>query len=844
MTSDQLRLLFITTDWSIILAKKKTSSLLGILRGMVGNNPSKETKSKLGTDTELSISTREREVIVRRIFDATQSPARRGTDPQTRYILPLARRIASTRLDAEAIETLAPEVKTAKEIVIPSIISPSDMRDGEIAIQSTSKLLTDAQNDNITKLLSEHFNGHLKLSDKIPRWIHEGLYGAGSQPVMVLPVTEIDTIISDPTAIMSQVPLRGATEGLDLEKSVTRIELSSIFGIADSAHTATKNTQLEVKPAVESLVSSYIKTTPDLPEETRSYDFGKHWPNISKELQGFAKQAVEQLNIADNPDMLKIDRARKSKKTAELTQKIATIYKTKTLITINPETKPSLGDPIVYELPPESVIPIFTPGTPTDHIGYFIVLDEFGNPVHLSADGPVLDMTDSNRAVTPAGLYKSFGFDGTQSIKSSQMRMEQSELMMGVYQTIVEAHLKSRLKNSGLGNIYIGAPSSVYRCMFARYLALRKTRLLFVPKDLVTYICFRHNKDGTGRSKIEDIKFLLSLKITILVCRVMAAMNSSINRRKLTVNFTEHMGDPIAFFQQLEKEAIDKSIMNFTYDPTEITRTLAQRSLTVSAKNIPGAENYDITTEPNESRDIRPDETLIENIDHMIGLSLDVPPSALNMLNENEYSRTVATNNLFFSRRISAYQKCFCAHIASHAQTYTHMSETLKTAIRKVISAKSDDGAAEARDAGTVDDKPSKVDAILTDVIKNIIAVLPAPNIAPSKTEFEELDTIINSINTTLEAVFDNDLGSVDDNPIATIRALVKESVIRDYMTKIGVMRDVDIPDIASPGFLDKIHNHKLTMINLSKGLKAAVAVTQPPDAMDVSPGGAPPQSF
>ena len=716
------------------------------------------------------------------------------------------------------------------------------MRDGEIAIQSTSSLLTESQNATVSAILSAHFNGKQKLSEKLPNWIHESLYGAGSQPILVLPVTEIDTIISDPSAVVPRRSMR-ATEGLDLEGQSRKIEISSIFGIADCAHTGTKTAQLEVRPAIEALVSDYIKTTSDLPDETRSYDFGKHWSNISKELHGFVTQAVEQLNIADNPDLLKVDRARKAKKSAELTEKIATTYKTTTLITINPETKTSIGDPIVYELPPESVIPIFTPGTPTDHIGYFIVLDEFGNPVHLSADGPVLDMTDNNRAVTPSGLYKSFGFDGTQSIKSSAMRVEQSELMMGVYQTIVETHLKSRLKNSGLGNIYIGASSSVYRCMFSRYLSLRKTRLLFVPKDLMTYICFRHNKDGTGRSKIEDIKFLLSLKITILVCRVMAAMNSSINRRKLTVNFTENMGDPVAFFQQLEKEAIDKSVMNFTYDPTEITRTLAQRAITVSAKGIPGAENYDISTEPNESRDIRPDETLIESIDHMIGLSLDVPASALNLLNENEYSRSVATNNLFFSRRISAYQKCFCAHIANHVQTYTHMSETLKIAIRKIISTTGED-ASESRDAGTVDDKPSKTETVLTDVIKNIIAVLPAPNIAPSKTEFEELNTIITSINTTLEAVFDNDLGSTDDNPIALIRALVKEGIVRDYMTKIGVMRDVSLPDIADPTFLDMVHNRKLQMINLSKGLKAAVATTQPQDITDTSSGGAPPQSF
>ena len=68
----------------------------------------------------------------------------------------------------------------------------------------------------------------------------------------------------------------------------------------------------------------------------------------------------------------------------------------------------------------------------------------------------------------------------------------------------------------------------------------------------------------------------------------------------------------------------------------------------------------------------------------MLILYLDVPPSAYNLLNENEFSRSVATNNLFFSRVISSYQRPVCEHVSSHVRTYTHMSETLKTKIKQV----------------------------------------------------------------------------------------------------------------------------------------------------------------
>ena len=221
----------------------------------------------------------------------------------------------------------------------------------------------------------------------------------------------------------------------------------------------------------------------------------------------------------------------------------------------------------------------------------------------------------------------------------------------------------------------------------------------------------------------------------------------------------------------------------------------------------------------------------------MLILSLDVPPSAFNMLSENEFSRSVATNNLFFCRCIAAYQKIFCELAARHVQIYTNMSEPLKNKIRAVISVKDKEGATEDADLIPADsrtqksgrvDKSKSIDDKLADIINHITTVLPTPSIAPSKTEFEELDTIINSINTTLEAVFDNDLGSTDDNPMSMIRALVKEQVVRDYMTKIGVMRDVSVPDILDPKFLSLINDRKLGMLNIISGLKAAVKSTQP----------------
>lgn len=836
------------------MAKKPSSSrLLGFLQSIVGQPAPTITTTTLGTDRDMSLSAREQEAMIKRISAATAGPSPRNGDSYTKYIRPMARRIADLRNDAKMIEALAPEVTKAREIVIPSIISPSDMRDGEIAILSTAPSLSEDANAEISKILHDHFNGKLKVSAKLPEWIKEALFGAGAMPLLVLPVTEIDTIISDPSAVVSKtksyaredLAVAWGRAGQDVERMVATIEKTSILGIADCAPRpprAEAPPQVDadaLRPAVESAVAAFLQDfEPTLKKSDGPYDFAGLWTKtgkgIKENLQRFATSALEGIGIDDNPDILKADGARKSVKTRELTARLVTNYSLKSLVTVNAETKPSVGDPVVYELPPESVIPVFTPGTPSDHLGYFIVLDEYGNPVHAAEGSPVSNLSDS-RQVTPSSLYKAFGFDDNYALKGGQLKVEQDALMMNIYQTIVDAHLKARLKSNGLSNIYIGAPSSVYRCMFARYLSLRKTRLLFVPRDLMTYFCFRYNDDGTGRSKIEDIKFLLSLKITLLICRIMAAMNAAINRKKLTINFTDAMGDPIAYMQMAEKEYIDKMVTNFTYDPTEITRTLAQKSLTIKARNLPGAEAFEIDSEPNEVRDTRPDDGLMEDIDNMMVLMLDVPASAYNMLSEHEFSRSVATNNLFFSRVVAAYQKPVCEHVAGHVRLYTTMSESLKERILEILKA----GEHAKDEPGTAAPEQGSIDARLAEVISHITASLPSPTVAPSKTEFEELDAIITSLGTALEAVFDNDLGSKDDNPIAVVRALVKSDVVRDYMSKIGVLRDVTIPDLDDPAFLARLFaRHKLAIANISAGLKQNATTTGTADAEDGATGG------
>lgn len=643
----------------------------------------------IGVAKRKSISDAERERIVERIGQ-TQVQQKAQHNFLQQYMVPVAKNIAKNKFDNEMIKRIAPEINMAAAIVIPSIISPNDLRDNQISIVSESKHITQDLNTKISAMLEEHFNNDLKLSDKIPDWLYDMLYSTGAHPVMILPVSELDQMINDPEAL---VP---GTESFRNFKNLSIDHLRPIFGIGDPSplddhQVDTLSTR--ITPAIESIVDQYVSEATDIDgkdSKIASYNRSKAKKDtaLPEHLKKFVKAAIENMSIADNPDVLKINKAKQQNAVDAITDKLKKVYRYKEAPFVSlghGNTKKDVNHPVFIELPTESVIPIFVPGSPNDHIGYFVLIDEFGNPIRSDLDNT--PKTTQSQSLTES-LYTAFGFPQDSIV--SQNKRVQTSLMSDVYQQIITNHIKQRLESNGLINTDIGTDNSIYRCMFQRLLSAKKTRLLFVPRELLTYFCFKHNEDGTGRSKLEDIKFILSLKMTVLICRYLSQMNMAVNRRTIELTIPDVVADPIAYIEAIKRNVIDKSMVNFSWNPQDITTDLAQRSISVKAKGIAGAGDFEIINEQNQYQENTPDDGLSESLDKLIVLTLEVPPAAMNNLSENEYSRSVATVNIFFGRNMAKHQKIFCGHATSLIRNYTLLSTPLRDKIKELLSGNDD----------------------------------------------------------------------------------------------------------------------------------------------------------
>ena len=692
----------------------------------------------------------------------------------------VSRDVAARKITNEQIEATAPEILQAASIIIPLIMAPNELRHSATAIQCSLTQLSSDQQQKIGQAVTEYFDKHYQLQNRLPRYIKAAKYGEGAQPVLVIPTSELDRQFNDDTHAF-----------ISTEALISQYERHSLFGITSMPNDATTFSTEAFGEICITATESLFAGIPGIELKPKSYDRQAD-AEKNKAIAQLAKRflASEALALTDNPGVAQANTLAQKKTEHHMRKTLDAAYRQKGTISLHgPDGAGSQGDPLVMELPAESVIPIFPPGSPNDHIGYFVALDELGNPIHVTREmANAIDLQHDNQD-TFRSLFRAFGLGDMTPIFG-----QQHQLMTNVYQKVVEAYLKAKMGSAKMSGLDIGSDNAVFRCMFTRYLRQRQTRLLFVPKDLMAYYCFKYNDNGTGRSKLEELQYILSLRITLLVCRQMTAVMNAMDRRKITTNLPAgYRGNVMEYMNDVHRATVRKMVVVPSLDPEEIQRTISGKSISIAVTNIPGAEDFNITNEANERTAVTIDTDLMQDVTNLLVLGLDLTPSMMNALNDAEYSRSVATNNLTLSRKIIQDQETLCYHNDQLVRTVAKYSGPLRDIIANIIKGE-DEGDTER---GVAAEKTGGVD--VDTVIASLKTVLPRPSVAPDRAQFETLEAFIQQVDGMWAGAYPDDLANGDSEVgegIAFIRALVKAENIRQFINNSGLNNSINLPDI------------------------------------------------
>ena len=742
-------------------------------------------------------------------------------------------KVGHERLENRKILQLVPEVDKAARLMIASMFSPNDLTRHEIAITFNCDGITDAYKTKLEDAATSFFQKKLNLKTAAPSWVYQFGYETGACIFAIIPLRSFEKIEKE-----SYI----GTESF-VEKVIEPLSQESFFGFGDNS-TKQKNHSSEII-GLESFTLNVLKEQEDKDVATEA-----RMPELSKTLLNKIL-ATESLSLTDNPSILQASTIAEKKRTKRTSEVLSKRFKpplSEPIVAISSEhssdskTEGSvIGNPILMRLPPESVTVIHTPGEPSDHQGYLVLLDALGNPISALSQEHASSFTNTtNQSNIFAQTYNAYGLTNGRGATNE-------DTMSRIYSQVVLKHLHNRLDRAGFNQVELSNLDSVYRCLFTRFLQQKQTRILFLPKELVTYMTFQMDENGYGVSRLDKIKFNLGMKMAVQVSRVLAGIKAAMDRRRIEIKFTDNlMESPESVFQNVIREYVRKNTMSFSIDPNVIQNQIADKSISIKGTDIPGMESFDLTNEPDQrSGTVDFDPGMLEYIDKAILNGLGVPAAAMNSLDENEYARSVTTTNLFFSMEVSIDQDITIKLVSDLLRKYARYSEDFAKELGKIVPSLapgfSSKSSTEDVKSSDETENPFYSESYTIDTLIDCMSIaLPKPNVAPSKAQFESLEAMTQAITNLMVQLFPDDLAGSDDTlrPVITmLRSKFTIANIRAYLDGSG-MSNLVIPDTHFSPEMKDLTDLNNGLRNIAAMLKENAEVDKPAETENPAAAG------
>lgn len=739
------------------------------------------------------------------------------------YIKAISDDTALSVAEASSMIDALPDLELSKLIIVSSILSPNDMISNKLIYGCSTGMFKEVT-PRLVEVIESHFNDTYKIKKYLPEMIGKAIFTDGSYPQIILPESSIDALINNNLEITAESFNNGmskANESLGiLGNPTTKINGTPA---AKTTKVTTRATDMTNKASVsfESLTNS------------------KH---VSSQFDSVVGAANFMTTITDNPTALRVprlvDKIRHqsvmskyaafaiSNETYGSTLRKAIVEETtsnkrlpgniypnrktahETTIAITDPTlldKEIIGNPVVLTPPSEAVIPVYEPGDPSHHVGYFIVLDETGNPVGASAhQDQFKSMGNYTRSETNTGMSA-----GSLTSQYNNMAGITSTISQGeadnsafdpiksaeLYGAIIENELIERLENGTYSDkLTVSKATDIYRMMFTRACMSMKTQLIYVPAEFVTYHAYDYKRNGTGRSLLERTKSIGSLRMINMMAKAMASIKSSINLRKLNIvvdaddpNPLKTVEQRIHDFMMATKSEFPIGQMNFA----DISESLQKAGISV---NVTGSERL-----PDTSMDVDyrtnavagPDEEYDNMLQKQQIMGFGIPPDAVNSATDMQFATAIVTYNFLSAKINMLRQEITCENLADFMQKYSRYSKPIIDNLERVIEENR-----ELIDANEMLE-PYHSRALALVFINHIEISLPEADLTKIEAEMEAYDKYEAGLEKVLDAFVSDDMFSAEivgekiSEKMNSIRPVIKNYFLRQYLVKNNIMPEL-----------------------------------------------------
>ena len=696
-------------------------------------------------------------------------------------------------LNNETIVKLFPDIELSIQILTSSILAPNDMGSTNlIYLNKDTKIPTEIK-IGILDTIKTYISTNYKLEDKLSTIVREAMFTKGAYVEAIIPEAAIDAMINEDN---TEVSVESFVEKNTNKKKINILAMEedkNTYSLEDM------NISLEKKDNIKKETDLTLKIT----EEELMIDITDNFA-----LLGISKKLSDNIVNKISTEMYKDEKITKTEENQfEKLFKDMKDVKDKTsvtILTLDQLDRETVGKPLVIKLPVESVIPVHVTGDKSKHLGYFVLLNEKGTPIGRT--NTVWDLDNKDYNLDMAKKARSVIDKANTAINGFSKNEPTLDDMEEIYSHIITAKIKKRLSGGLLGDLAAIEEDNtdVYRVMMTRMLKKQKTKLLFIPSELVSYYAFKYRENGTGESLLETITVLSSIRAILLFARIMANVKNSITTTEVNATLDEQDVDPSKTMTRIISEVMKN---RQTQLPIGVTRVedLVDWTRKVGYKfnfKHPDLPEMDITSNETNSSKVVPDAGIDEEIRKQILMAFALPPKAVEDGYDSDFATTIVQSNILFTKRVVAHQDTLLPLVTEHIKKLIKNDKNLydiilnninenMTLIKKYIKKSTLNKDFDFKKINT--DNLSKW---LTNEYINSLEI-ELPRIEETKTD--NMKEAFDAYKSSLDDVVDMFLGSdavpnslvgVLGDKLEEVKTAIKNSLLRKWMSDNNYMED------------------------------------------------------
>ncbi|BAW19063.1 putative virion structural protein [Ralstonia phage RP31] len=770
----------------------------------------------------------------------TANGTRKVEAPSLGALHNIASRTANNISHADTVMQMLPDMQLGAQILVSSVMAPKDMMTLELSYSTTPGILPPTVLATVTQAVRDHFDSVYKIKNKIPRVLHEILFEKGSHVVAVIPENSIDEMINRSNAISMEAfqEALGVPRGTPLS---AKDALGAGLGFLGAGSGGYKEgTKTKTRPGLESM--TFGVGIESLESTYQSYSVNQHEFSqaVHYESSDGKFSALEGLYVTDNPNVLRIPKIEEKLRRDTINAKMRfnntslalealgasqiklddrslknLIYKPRkrgveplqAFKTENQLNRRSVGHPLVMELPPESVIPVCTPGQEDRHVGYFVLLDQTGNPVKAMNEKDSFGemsaklMKASNQTTNIVNRLRQL----TEGLQCSEQ--EYTDVMVRVYADMVEQDLLARLRNGVYANsVSLAKNTDYYRVMLSRVLAQQSTTILFMPADMVTYFARKYNQYGIGVSILDEMKILSNMRAIAMMGNTILGIKNSIPRTQVSLQIDETDPDPYKTSEVVLNEIarINQTAVPFGASaPVDIADYFQRAQYQVRVTGHPAIPETNIEYEEKSSNYQKVDTDLEKSLQERALMAMGLNADHINNGFNQETATSVVANNLMLSRRVMTIQDQVNPHITDYHRKIIRADEILQEELREILFNAYDELEVDEEEIAKALGEEHKANIkqlvihhIINDFVEGLEVTLPRPNTATVDNQMTALNNYTDLLDKAIEAYlsedfFTDELGGELSRNVDSIKKMIRAHFIRQFMAENAILPEL-----------------------------------------------------